>query len=163
MIDMNQSIEEIMNECDYIAMNEFKSDVKAYYSRRIADEEDSGRHYKDKHASVGEVIRNNRAREAREYHKEMNSKSAIHGTGRPYGGFKHKSSHNQRQAEYKNIDIKARADKDMEWRNAMRDNDSVYNHGNYTGHYIPHNSNERKRNRKATNESSIFDDLLNLI
>ena len=34
MIDMNQSIENIMEECDRIAFNEFKSDIDHTYARR---------------------------------------------------------------------------------------------------------------------------------
>lgn len=34
MVDMNQSIENIMEQCDRIAFNEFKSDVDLYYKQR---------------------------------------------------------------------------------------------------------------------------------
>ena len=46
MIDMNGSIESIMEECDRIAFNEFKSDVDLYYKYRRAAEHQSGMHDK---------------------------------------------------------------------------------------------------------------------
>ena len=46
MVDMNQSIENIMEQCDRVAFNEFKSDVDLYYKQRRAAEHQSGMHDK---------------------------------------------------------------------------------------------------------------------
>ena len=51
MIDMNQSIESIMEECDRIAFNEIKGDIANAYARRREYETGTHSHTSGKHAS----------------------------------------------------------------------------------------------------------------
>ena len=47
MIDMNGSIESIMEECDRIAFNEFKGDIPFQYASKRAAENQASKHYDD--------------------------------------------------------------------------------------------------------------------
>ena len=51
MIDMNGSIENIMEQCDHIAFNEFKGDIANAYARRRDYETGTHSHKSGKHAS----------------------------------------------------------------------------------------------------------------
>ena len=47
MVDMNQSIENIMEQCDRIAFNEFKGDIPFQYASKRAAENQASKHYDD--------------------------------------------------------------------------------------------------------------------
>ena len=84
MIDMNQSIENIMEQSDRIAFNEFKSDVDLYYKQRRAAEHQSGMH--DKRGVMN--------------YKSRSEKTRDYGTGANMG-YRNKSDEIPRNAEDK--------------------------------------------------------------
>jgi hypothetical protein len=55
MIDMNASIESIMQECDYIAMNEFKGDAELGYAKARDYERSTHMHINGKKNHRGAV------------------------------------------------------------------------------------------------------------
>jgi hypothetical protein len=128
MIDMNRSIEEIMQECDQIALDEFKSDIDAYYAQRRSAEKQSGNH-----TNTG--IAKNHA-------DAMNSRSAIH----QYAKYKGYTANTKDRADDKNEDRKNDA------------NDIIKN-----SEKIRADRKANGYNGKPKNESSIFDDLLDLV
>ena len=145
MIDMNGSIESIMEECDRIAFNEFKSDVDLYYKERRAAEHQSGMHGDRK----GFVNYGKRAERTRDY-----------GSG-AFGG-------RRDDDEEKPVDKRDKNYIDHSNRRSSGDVDNnIYARKN-SREYNKRHPEEAKRNaqrmRQAKNESaSIFDTLLDQV
>ena len=145
MIDMNGSIESIMQECDRIAFNEFKSDVDLYYKERRAAEHQSGMHGDRR----GFVNYGKRAERTRDY-----------GSG-TFGG-------RRDDDEEKPVDKRDKNYIDHSNRRISRDVDNnIYGRKN-TREYNKRHPEEAKKSaqamRKAKHESaSIFDTLLDQV
>lgn len=144
MIDMNQSIENIMEQCDRVAFNEFKSDVDLHYKQRRAAEHQSGMH--DKHGVMD--------------YKSRADKTRDHGTGANIG-YRNSSDEIPRNAEDKKYI-------DYDNKDSARNIDSAASLRKNSREYNKRHPEEAKRNaqrmRQAKNESaSIFDALFDQI
>ena len=144
MVDMNQSIENIMEQCDRIAFNEFKSDVDLYYKERRAAEHQSGMHDKR-----GVMNYKSRADKTRDYGSGANM------------GYRNSSDEIPRNAEDKKYI-------DADNRGSARNVDSTINTRKNAREYNKQHPEEAKKSaqemRKAKHESaSIFDDLFGQI
>lgn len=141
---MNGSIESIMQECDRIAFNEFKSDVDLYYKYRRAAEHQSGMHDKR-----GVMNYKSRADKTRDYGSGSNM------------GYRNRSDEIPRNAEDKKY-----IDHDNKY--SARNTDSSIDVRKNGREYNKRHPEEAKRTaqgmRQAKNESaSIFDTLLDQI
>jgi hypothetical protein len=134
MIDMNQSIESIMEECDRIAFNEFNGESQYAYS--YARNMKRNTKYHDGWGKTASAAAKNKV-----------SDGVVMGLNKDARTTKDRTE--RVNAAYDNtIDDKYR---DKMRRTKQRD------------HGVTGNSNDRKRARRAANESSIFDDLLDLV
>jgi hypothetical protein len=86
MIDMNASIEEIMNECDIIAMNEFEHSIKNQNAIKNMHDKMSGDHYyakyyKDHKRDARDVLsgrESETATNSKEYLRSKNASKSGH-------------------------------------------------------------------------------------
>jgi hypothetical protein len=143
MIDMNQSIEAIMQECDYIA--EVKGDSEIGYSvgRNMSygtNKHEYGLRWNGNDA--GYLEKGYRSGRARAVERKQTGGMK---TAEDYRSTVSALKKNKDKADISN-------NKHEEWRRKKQE-----------FHGVSGNSNDRKRARRAANESSIFDDLLDLV
>jgi hypothetical protein len=128
MIDMNQSIESIMQECDYIA--EVKGEAEVNYNRIRQHEYETGDHRDGNGKYYGRAIKNIR-------NGRMDSGKSLNGG-------------NMRTAD------------DYKMRRDIAKHAKEFGDEQISGHSKVREGN-RKAYEKLHKESSIFDDLLDLV